>query len=187
MATEQSAAPRRSARLRKSRDARRRTRPSRTAAVALCLSEIGRCFAENLVRPPQLPILALQRLESLALLTSEPRTPSGVALHPSDPLAQGLRGAAYLPRKRRDRGPLGRVRTLVLPHQPHGSLPNLRRELRSGHSPNLSQLGVSGKPGSVQIGARSGRNPLSLSQCCTYVPRLFLASDMTLTCVAPHP
>src|SRR5690606_16837613 len=66
--TERSPAPGRSARLRGSRDAPRRTRSWLEAAVELRLGKIRRCLAQDLVGLPQLAYLALERLHPRPLV-----------------------------------------------------------------------------------------------------------------------
>src|SRR4029453_10955741 len=115
-------------------------RPSLRSAVELRLGEIRRRLTQDLVRPPQLPILALQTREPLPLAARQPRADAVVALSPPDPLPQRLRRAAHLPRDRLDRRPLRCVVPLMLQDHPDRPLPHLRCELRrSCHGSILSK------------------------------------------------
>ena len=68
--------------------------------------QIGRCLAQDLVGLPELPVLALERLEARTLVSGEAGTPAGVALGLADLLAKRVRRAAELAGARLDGGPL---------------------------------------------------------------------------------
>src|SRR5690606_18310151 len=161
--TERSPAPGRSARLRGSRDAPRRTRSWLEAAVELRLGKIRRCLAQDLVGLPQLAYLALERLHPRPLVRRQARAQPLVTLGPTHPVAQRLGRAPDLPGNRLDRRPLRTVRALVLQHHPHRPLPDFRGILHwLGHDSILSRVGASRNPGAVQRGSsttlRAGGN-----------------------------
>src|SRR5690606_9716333 len=116
--------------------------------------EIGGCLAQNLVRAPQLEVLALELLQPLALIARDASPLAGVRLRSPHPLAQGLIRAAELPGDRANRLPLRGVPVLLLEHHPDRPLPHLCRVLASSrHRSILPTNEASGKPGAVQIGA----------------------------------
>src|SRR5690606_22470040 len=148
--TERSPAPGRSARLRRRRDAPRRTRSWLEAAVELRLGEIRRCLAQDLVGLTQLAHLALERLHPRPLVRRQARAQPLVTLGPTHPVAQRLGRAPDLPGNRLDRRPLRTVRALVLQHHPHRPLPDFRGILHwLGHDSILSRVGASRNPGAV--------------------------------------
>src|SRR5215510_10907899 len=104
------------------------------SAVELRLGEKSHRFAQDLVGPFQLTILALEFFEALSFRTSQPRAFALVALRLPNPFTQGLTCAADLSRDRVDRRPLRFVFSLVLKDHPNRSFPNFRRILlRSVH------------------------------------------------------
>src|SRR5690606_32422048 len=133
-----------------------------------------RRLAEDLVRPPELRVLPLQRLEPYSLVGGEPRTLTHVHHPAPHPVPQGLRRAAD-PRGDGENGsPLGFVLVLVLEDEPHRALTDFRRKGCSTLNllrlaPNLSQVGASCKPGVVHScisqrfcpAQRKHRKPLS--------------------------
>src|SRR5215207_8259191 len=126
-------------------------RSSAGSAVELRREESRRGL-QDLVGPPQLAVLALQRLEPLALVTGQPRAEAVIGLSPADPLAQRLSGDPKLVRDGGDHRPLGGVLVLVLEHQPDGPLPQLLGiPAWSCHGSNLSRVGASRNPGAVHF------------------------------------
>jgi hypothetical protein len=93
--------------------------------VELRLGKIRGCLAQNLVGLAQLAVLALQRLDPVAIMRRGTGPQPLVALGPAHPAAQRLPRAAYLARNRVDRRPLRRVLRLMVEHHPHGSRPHL--------------------------------------------------------------
>ena len=119
-------------------------------AVELRLSEIRRCLAQDLIRPTQLAVLPLQKLEPLLLVRGEPGSLPRIAFCSPHPEPQRFRGATNLAGDRGDRPPLGLLLRLMLLHQPDCPLLDLRRKpLPFCHAPILSRLGASGNPGAV--------------------------------------
>jgi hypothetical protein len=113
--------------------------------------EESRRGLEDLIGPPQLPDLPLQRLQPLALIAGQPWAEAIIGLGPTDPVAQRLVRDAELGRDRADRRPLRGVLVLVLEHHAHSPLAQLLRiPPLSGHGSNLSRVGASKNPGAVQ-------------------------------------
>ena len=124
--TGQSAAPCRSARPRIHHGGCRRTPSWLGSAVELRLSEIRRRLAQNLVRPPELAVLPLQRLEPLTLGARQPGANPLIAPRAAYPCAQRLGRTTDLRRNRDDGRPLRVVLALVVQDQPHCPFPKLR-------------------------------------------------------------
>src|SRR3954451_9833536 len=82
---------------------------------------------EDLVRAPQLPVLALEFLDALRLHAAHAGPTAAIDLGPPHPLAQRLGRHPELLRDRDDRVPLRRLLALVLEHHPHRPLPDLSR------------------------------------------------------------
>src|SRR5690606_29199291 len=87
-----------------------------------------RRLAEDLVRPPELRVLPLQRLEPYSLVGGEPRTLTHVHHPAPHPVPQGLRRAADLRGDGENGSPLGFVLVLVLEDEPHRALTDFRRK-----------------------------------------------------------
>lgn len=104
------------------------------------------------MRPTELPVLRLQRLEPLPLIGREPRALPGVALDPADPGPQRLGRAADLLGNGVDGRPLRLVFARTLQYQAHRPLAHLRGERlrpRLRYAPNLSRVEASSKPGAI--------------------------------------
>src|SRR6476661_8645631 len=108
--------------------------------------------SQDLVGLAQLAVLALQRLDPLALVRGRPGPQALVALGLPDPVTQGLARAADLGRDRLDGRVLRAVLALVVQHHPDRTLADLRRIWGCAlcHGSSLSRVGASGKPGAVQ-------------------------------------
>jgi hypothetical protein len=118
---------------------------------------------QDLIGPAQLAVLALQRLEPLALVAGQPRAEAVIGLGSADPLAQRLCRDADLVRDGGDRRPLRGVLVLVLEHQSDGPLPQLWWvPARSCHGSNLSRVGASRNPGAIHQPASQPGAPTPL-------------------------
>src|SRR5690606_31669492 len=96
--------------------------------------------------------LPLELLDPLSLRRRGTRPLAQIPLRLPHPAPERLARAADLCSNRLDGSPLRRVLTLVLEHQPNRPLTHLRGVLLClSHDPNLSKVGVSGKPGALQL------------------------------------
>jgi hypothetical protein len=118
----------------------------------LRLRRICARLAQDPVRLTQLAHLPLQRLDAVPFLARRTGPLPSITLGLPKPAAQRLRRAADLRRDRADRRPFRGVLTLVLTHQAHRPLSNLRRKSplsRVCHRHSLSKVEASDKPGAV--------------------------------------
>src|SRR4029078_4849684 len=88
-------------------DGRRYTRPSLRSAVEHRLGEIRRRRFQNLVRPLQFEVLALEILQLLTFVRRQARALTAVAFGVADPPPKCFHGAADLLGDGSDRAPLG--------------------------------------------------------------------------------
>ena len=112
-------------------------------------------LAQDLVGPAKLLYLALEKLEPIPVIGSlrrwsrEPRSFGARLL--SAPATQSLRRTADLRCDRGHRRPFRTVVGPVLANHPHRTLADLRRKLvPCRHRSSFSQIGASGKPGTLQ-------------------------------------
>ena len=107
---------------------------------------------QDLIGSAEFTILPLQRLQTLALVTGQAGPVAVVDLGAPHPVAQRLMRDAELGRDRADRRPLRGVLVLVLEHHADGPLAQLLGvPPLSGHGSNLSRVGASRNPGTVQL------------------------------------
>src|SRR5262245_2482192 len=126
--------------------------PSLRSAVELRLGEKSRRLAQDLVGAFQLQVLAFELLEAFSFRTRQPGAFALVTFGLPYPFTQGLPCAADLTRNRDDRRPLRLVLPLMLEHHPNSPFTELRRIFCCCfHDSILSRIGVSGKPGAVQL------------------------------------
>src|SRR4051794_41426173 len=113
--------------------------------------------AGDLVRLPQLAVLALERLDALALVRRWTRPYALVRLGLPHPVTQCLARAADLLGNRADRRPLRDVLALVVQDHPNRAGTDLGgiRGNSLRHGSILSRVGASGKPGAVHVEGRS--------------------------------
>src|SRR3954469_17189710 len=107
--------------------------------------------AGDLVRLPQLAVLALERLDALALVRRWTRPHALVRLGLPHPVTQCLARAADLLGNRADRCPLRGVLALVVQDHPNRAGTDLGgiRGNSLRHGSILSRVGGSGEPGAV--------------------------------------
>src|SRR5688500_14587109 len=97
-----------------------------SAAAGRAPARSNRRRLQDLIRPAQLAVLALELLDALSLGGAHARPRTAIDLGLANPLAQRLVRHPQLARDRRDRRPLRLVLGLVLEHHPHRTLPDLR-------------------------------------------------------------
>src|SRR4051794_40948482 len=120
--------------------------------------------AGDLVRLPQLAVLALERLDALALVCRWTKPNALVRLGLPHPVTQRLARAADLLGNRAERRPLRGVLALVVQHHPNRAGTDLGgiRGNSLRHGSILSRVGASGKPGAVQSTSRCTGAPPAL-------------------------
>src|SRR6185436_7912833 len=122
------------------------------SAVELRLGKISRRLAQDLVGLPELPVLALQRLQAIDHIGRSTRSLAAVDLSLLDPLIERLWRAADLGGNRYDRCPPRRMLDLVIQNHSHRSGANLRRKFVcrfARHGSTFSGVGASDQPGAV--------------------------------------
>src|SRR5215210_6213544 len=118
--------------------------------------EESRRRLEDLVRAPQLTVLALELLDPLRLNRAHTRPGAVIDLGLPDPRTQRLRRHPELLGDRDDRCPLRRILTLGLEDHPRRALPDLRRiPAPSCHHAILSSAQASNFSGAVQSWSRT--------------------------------
>ena len=97
------------------------------SAIELRPGKIGAGLAQDLVGPPQLTHLALERLDLLAFFRGGTGLQAQIALGLANPVEKRLISTADLLGNRTDRSPLGAVLVLLIQHHTNCSFPDLRR------------------------------------------------------------
>src|SRR5690625_7439422 len=97
------------------------------SAIELRPGKIGAGLAQDLVGPPQLTHLALERLDLLAFLRGGTGLQAQIALGLANPVEKRLISPADVLGNRTDRSPLGAGLVLLMQHRTDWWFPDIRR------------------------------------------------------------